>query len=445
MALLDLTSSRASLDLINQLPAGLRTIAWAAANPPLAAEAALWQTEPRRAARFSVDTVVEALTYIDDETTLDALHEGDKRLNVQNAASSRSYELARLARQAESPVVPSLRTTQRGHGLRSESATIEALTSGDMADAARTLFAENYRLDQDVVKQWLTALTAEDFSALIAANHANSTPPVVEAMLQRGHMNEAFSQQVTAMTLCAALAPTLAIDADIAKRLLSRHIHPAGWRKLRWTDDGLNVFKDARQYDTLLSMRAIDMAGIIEHAQGLLINEVEELIAVQLSAVELELMQPEVLRLARAGHRLSPHVVEAYSTVPNLSPELRHLLLLNTDPRLLVKNLRQMAPDAQRSFVEEFSAFRPNDVPALFAAVGEEPETPGSTTLLWLLCEQMPNPLLSATRQRSWMAAAMVDRVTESLDETDWQTFFKLVHDFSGTLDELLATVKALR
>jgi hypothetical protein len=43
------------------------------------------------------------------------------------------------------------------------------------------------------------------------------------------------------------------------------------------------------------------------------------------------------------------------------------------------------------------------------------------------------------------MAAAMVDRVTESLDETDWQTFFKLVHDFSGTLDELLATVKALR
>jgi hypothetical protein len=445
MALQDLTSRQNVLELIKLMPEENRITAWAASNPPLAMEAELWEKEPKRAARFTVDTVTEAISFIERTETLDALYESDKRAKVSEAASDRIYRLQRIQqmRLAGTPLVTSY-PGSGGLGKMTAEATLAELNDVPLNQAAYKITAQGYRLDEHAIETWVHGLSPDTFRELLGERNTTKQPAVLEEMLNRGMLNEVFASDAANLTLATVLSKRMEADANVARHFIARRVEPAVYPKMRWTPEGLEVLKANRRYSDLLYMRMMSMQEIVEHAHGLTMEEIDRLLAFHPTCQELLMLEGDVLALAAKGERLSNTIVLNFDKAVGMSEELTRVILLNSDSRVVVTALRLMDETQQRSFLADFRSLRDEDGKQLLHAVGQESESAENIALMWLLLEYVPNPLMRNINSH-WLGRAMVSRVCTELETSDWKTFFTLVQDFSGTVDELLQTIKALR
>jgi hypothetical protein len=444
MALLDLTTDRSTLAFIKHLPPCLRHKAWAAANPPLAAEAELWRAEPRRAARCSADTVIEALEHNDDIIVVDLIHDTDRRTNVRNASYQRRRELKHLQDYPETATaVPRVTSNTL---TRSEDETLAVLNNPCLETVAYNLFRDSYRMDEQTVSEWVKALSDERFEALVTAQRANSYFPVLEEIVRRGYFDQIVNNTaLNRRTLVEAMSRHIVIDADLATQLIAKGLHTSMWNAVPWTAEALVELKKAREYVTLLHMREISMDEIVESANGLSLDEISNLLRVGPTARELAVLHDEVLVAASKGGMLPGSIIEAYFNKPMTSPELQHLLLLNSEPRAIVGALRKKSFEEQQQFLHEFNTLRSDAFLMLLIAIGQEVRTEATVALMWQVCQFLTKPVSAVSSMSGWPVEEFVKQLTVELEETDWKTFFKLMSDFSGSLDELISTIKALR
>ncbi len=433
---MDMTTDRRKLQFITMLPQSSQIPAWRAANPPLAAEVDRWRTDVRRTAKFTSETVGEALSFIDDEPLLESIEETERRNGLRTGARSRIWNLQRTASASTSGPVVDARTV-----------FTTGLLSGALQEVAEQLkHVGTHRLCFNTLQAWLQNLNDEELSSVW--KFAQPQPFLVVELLKRKKLDQLeTSLKGTSITnIGRPLQDLDELDADIARFAISMNL-PAGMlAKCRWNDAAISVLREARHYPTLLMMHQMSISDVLAHAISLTLSELDAITALDLTPREVVMLHDEVIRIEAEHGSVPPSVVHRLERAGNISAPLREVYVKNCEPHHIMTVLLQVETEEREHLISVIASHRPDALERLFSWLNNTDESTSSVALFErLIPETGANVVMALNGGRGWVAKRISAMIAEELSDDDWGVFFAVATGFPGTIAELIDTVKTLQ
>lgn len=169
MALQDLTTPHYKRRVIGDLTGALKHTAMKAANPQMMTEISQLSKSPSRVRKFTVESVCEMLEWVEDPVVIEAVVSSDPRTGVRDVARRRLRDLQALE---NAKLVSNQTNIVRRTARCLEKSPSEAVESIEQMN--------DY--DAQMVSEWISNLSAADFSSLItnfSGNHFSSVRPAV--------------------------------------------------------------------------------------------------------------------------------------------------------------------------------------------------------------------------------------------------------------------------
>lgn len=435
MAVQDMTTERRKLQFIITLPRSSQVPAWRAANPALAAEVERWRTDVRRTAKFTAETVSEALTYIDDKALLESIEANERRNGIRSDARSRIWDLQRAAAAASREAEPDTKVTFTNELFR-----------GEIREVAEKLkFIPMHRVCHGTLQQWLKGLSNEDLEAVWSV--AQPQAFLVTEMLDRKMLKqlETSLKGGSVTSVAVPLRSMVEADADIARFALSMGLTSGVIAQCRWTDDALAVLRENRQYPAMLLMRQMTMHDVLSHAGALTMSELEAITGMDLSPREVLALHDEIIRLEAAHGSVPPTVVYRLERAGEVTPPLREVYVRNCEPQRILSVLVEVGDEERERLISIVAGHRPDAFERMFGFLNNTDETMSSVALFERLLPETGANVLALSGGRGWVARRIAEKIAEELSDDDWGVFFAVAAGFPGTVAELIDTVKTLQ
>lgn len=440
MALMDLQTSRERLAIVDKVGNDLRHTAWVAANPQLAAEVELWAQEPRRASRLNGDTVIEAISFCTDTYTIERLMDTDRRTSVKDAARERLRKLQ------SNQTAPSGVVYRGAYSMQeySEEAFLKEINSVALEEVAPHLDRWLWRFNSKYTESWLANLTDEQLAKVMTHRTAHGSDVLIGELLRRGRIDEAFQKAVD-NALISALVKNCEINEDLYDRIRNRGIGSAGPR-FRFTPDGVAAVKRHRAFVTMIQNHLITVEELATEFGDFSIQELGEIFGSRMSEHELSVLEDPLLRsLTAIGGPAPGFIVHAYNRKVIRNKRLARLIALSDTPRDVLNYMLKLSTEDLKEALDEFQDMRGDDVASLLGYLGMADQTAESQALLELLLTRVPLQIRSLSQIGGWVIAEILERTTAKLEPGDWPLFFRLFDSFTGTVDELVMTITAVR
>jgi hypothetical protein len=433
---MDMTTDRRRLQFIAALPQSSQIPAWRAANPPLAAEVDRWRTDVRRTAKFTAETVGEALSFIDDEPLLETIEDSERRNGLRTGARGRIWELKRASSAPTSGPVTDAKTVF----------TTELL-SGELQGVADQLkYIGTHRVCNDTLRVWLQTLNDEELD--IVWQTAQPQPFLVTELLNRKKLKqlEASLKGTSISNIARPLQDMDELDADIARFAISMELAPGMLSKCRWNDEAISVFREARHYPTLLMMHQMSISDVLTHSIGLTLSELEAISSLDLTPREVTMLHDEVIRLEAEHGSVSSAVVYRLERAGNITAPLREVYVKNCEPHHIMHVLLQVEPEERERLISVIASHRPDAFERLFSWLNNTDESLSSVALFErLIPETGANVVMALQGGRGWVSKRIATLIATELSDDDWAVFFAVATGFPGTIAELIDTVKTLQ
>jgi hypothetical protein len=437
---MDLQTSREKLAIVDKVGSNLRHTAWAAANPQLAAEVELWKEEPRRASKLNNETVVEAVSYAIDVPMLEKLQDTDRRTSVRDTISDKLRKLRN--NQPQHNGYNQRYANQREH--LSLEAFLKEAGGVELEEVAPLIERWAWRYNPQFIQDWLDGMTAEQLDKMLTHRLAYGSEPLIVELMRRGRIDEAFTKAHDS-TLISVLARHFDITEDLYDRLRARKLAGAGAR-FRFAPDGVAALKRHRAFSVMLHNHIITIEELANEFGDFSLDDLHEIFNVRMSDHELKVLEEPVLRyIASTGEAAPSFMVGVYNRKPVHNPTLAKLITLSDGPREVLTYLFGLQGTEMKEVLDEFQRLRGDDVSMLLNNLGMMDDSPKSREVLELLLTRAPLQIRNLSQIGGWVITEILDRMTAELEEGDWPLFFKLFDSFTGTVDELLMTISAVR
>jgi hypothetical protein len=440
---MDLTVKYSVRMMLSAMDERTAAVAWRSANKQLAAEAALWKSEPRRIAKFTADTVSEVVSFTVDEDLL-AVLDTDRRTTVRDTVRTRRWDLERLAKR-EAGLLDTSSVPNR-YGPLGPSDTLAALTHETLDELANALRHSN-RFHEPTVRAYLESLGDDELRTLLSKESMKNHDTLLSVMLVRGLRHEVFAAGSHITALASAFAQITELDADMLQRADGAGMHVFSLQgRSRFSADGIEWLQRNRKYAALLANHLMTLTDVCKHAGVFSMDELDSIITSAITSHQLRELEPYVLATCSAAQTASHTVVAAYDRVPAADQALVRELLLASAPRTIVNAMLEMPEHEVLEVLDELQ--RRGHMGEMQRILSELSNIEFSDRAVFIadtLLQRVESPLGVRHRASGWVWQHIMSKVAAELEENDWALFFKLMEDFSGSLDELLGTIRALR
>lgn len=306
MALQDLTTPPARLRVLGRLSGDQKLAVLKSANPQLVTEIGQLAASPNRVRKFTVETVCEMLTWVEDPQVIEAIVSSDSRTGVCDAARRRLRDLKTEAPQAL---------------VANQTNIVRRTTKALEKDAAEAITAieQMSEFDDRLVSEWIKGLNSADFMKVLASLSGNRFSSVRPAMLARftEHIEEATVEEVFAAhaeianpniieQLLNHYGPkpwSLAVGVVVSATLSSRYLPFSMRVPPTVSDECAAYWRSIDAVDLLMWARKADITEVRSAMQKAPSGQVETLAQLVSSADQVEVLADEIVKRGWTGMR----------------------------------------------------------------------------------------------------------------------------------------------